>query len=107
MTTYAYPDAYLTDFITEDVETRAGADVVLMAGARTFSATYIERLTILQAYIIACIENQAEKDDLFHVKLRIYRDQLAVELGLAITDADATSGALGGGAFFSLPMERA
>ena len=62
MTTYAYPDAYLSRFCTTNVETRALANVALFG---TFPAAWTERLTIVQAYIIACLENQADADN-FH-----------------------------------------
>jgi hypothetical protein len=106
--TYTYPDAYLQPFCTEDREDRALADVAVMAGSRTFSASYIERLTIVQTYIIACMENQADAEDLFTAKLKTYRAQIAILLPQAIADADATADVQGAGvALFSIPLERA
>ena len=105
--TYTYPDAYLSRFCTEAREDRADADVIVMAGDRTFSAAYIQRLTILQVYILACMENQADTEDLFTAKLKTYRDQLAIVLGQAKIDADETAGTVSGFSLFSIPLERA
>ena len=110
-TTYTYPDAYLSEFCTEDVETRALADVELMAGTRTLSADWTERLTITQSYIIACVENQANTEangDLFAAKLKTYRQQMQIMLPQAIAAADIEADVEGAGlALFSIPLERA
>jgi hypothetical protein len=89
--TYVYPDAYLDTYCTEEVEARAIEEVALMAGDRTLSAEWEERLVILQAYILAALENQAKPDDLFAAKLKNYRDELAVQLPRALAAADATA----------------
>jgi hypothetical protein len=106
MIIYVYPDAYLARFCNQDREDRALADVAVMAGSRTFSADYIERLTILQAYVISCLENQAADDDLFTTKLKTYREQLQLVLSQAILDADATAETTGGFSLFAVPLER-
>lgn len=106
MTTYAYPDAYLAKFCTQDRETRALADVALMEGADAFSAEWVERLTITQTYIIACLENQADAEDLFTAKLKSYRAQLAVQIPQALAAAAATAGTAGGFGLFSIPLVR-
>jgi hypothetical protein len=105
---YTYPDAYLADFCTEEREARAIADVLVMAGTRTFSADWTERLVIVQTYILACIENQASAEDLFTAKLKTYRDQQAIMLPQAALDADQTAEVAGAGlSLFSIPLERA
>ena len=107
-TTYTYPDAYLADFCTEERETRAIADVLVLAGTRTFSSAWTERLVIVQTYILACIENQANADDLFTAKLKTYRDQLSILLPQASLDADKTAEVQGAGlSLFSIELERA
>ena len=93
-TTYTYPDAYLAKFCTEDREDRALAEIELLAGDRTFSADWTEKLTILQTYIIACLENQSDTEDLFTAKLKSYREEMAIQLPRAQADADATDGAI-------------
>jgi hypothetical protein len=103
-TTYTYPDAYLARFCTEDVETRALADVALLG---TFPAAWTERLVIVQAYIIACLENQADPEDLFTAKLKSYRQQMEVLLPQAKAAEAAAAGETTGLSLFSIPLERA
>lgn len=88
---YEYPDAYLAKFCVEERETRAIADVEVMAGDRTFSADWTERLAIVQTYILACLEHQADPEDLFTHKLKTYREELKRLLPQAERDADATA----------------
>ena len=108
---YAYPDAYLAKFCTEEREARAIADVELRAetAGYTFSAAWLERLFIYQTYILACLENQADADDLFTAKLKSYRSQFDVLLPQAIQAAAAAAETVGGAGFglFSIPLERA
>jgi len=104
--TYTYPDAYLSKFATEDRETRALADVELMAGAETLSADWTERLVITQVYIIACLENQADTEDLFTAKLKSYRQQLDVLLPQAIAAARSEAGTISNIGLMSIPLER-
>lgn len=68
--TYTYYDAYLKSHVTEERESRASSYV---SGIAVFTAEWSERLTILQAYIITCLECQAQPDDLFAQKLKNYR----------------------------------
>ena len=110
-TTYTYPDAYLAKFCTDEREARAIADVELRAttAGYTFSAAWLERLVIYQCYILACLENQADADDLFTAKLKSYRAQFDVLLPQALqaaaAAADTTSAA--GFGMYSIPLERA
>ena len=86
--TYTYADAYLKAQVTEDRENRAEADVDAIA---TFSAEWKQKLTIIRAYIIACLESQAQPDDLFAQKLKHYRqewDALLPQAKAATTDDD-------------------
>ena len=105
MTTYAYTDAYLAKFCTDDREARAIDDVAVLAGADTFSADWTERLVVVQTYILACLENQADAEDLFTAKLKSYRQQLEVLLPQARYDAAQTADTVGFG-LFGIPMER-
>lgn len=106
MTTYVYNDRYLSKFITNDVEARAIADVAVLAGSATFSAPWIQRLAIAQAYVLAALENQADPEDLFAAKLKTYRQQLEVLLPQARYDASQTAGVVDGFGLFGVPMER-
>jgi hypothetical protein len=103
---YTYPDAYLEVFCTEDRETRAIAEVELLAGDRTFSAEWTEKLVILQTYIIACIENQAALEDLFDVKLKLYREELALQLSRAKEAADEAAEETGPNNIYTFAVER-
>lgn len=108
---YTYPDAYLAKFATEEREARAIADVELRAttAGYTFSAEWLERLVIVQVYILACLENQADAEDLFTAKLKSYRAQFDVLLPQALQAAATAAETPGGGGFglFSIPLERA
>lgn len=88
---YTYHDAYLSKFCDEALEARALADVEVLADGRTFSADWLERVTVPQAYVLVCMDRQAEPDDLFAAKLKTYREVLEKALPQAIADADATS----------------
>lgn len=106
-TVYTYPDAYLAKFCTQARETRAIADVEVMEGSRTFPSAWKERLVITQCYILACLENQADTEDLFTAKLKTYREQLNVLLPQAVAAADEAANLVGGMSLFSVPLERA
>ena len=110
-TIYTYPAAYLAQFCTDAREAGAIADIDVFAeqlpSGQSFSADWTERLVIVQCYILACIENQADAEDLFTAKLKTYRQQLDVLLPQAIAGAAATAGTVGGFGLFSIPLERA
>ena len=101
MPTLIYADAYLKSQVTDDRETRAAADVAIYG---TFGAAWLEKLTIIRAYIITCLECQAQPDDLFAAKLKHYRDEWEVTLSAA-QSATVTAGG-SELAIFSIPMER-
>ena len=101
---YIYPDAYLARFCTVDVETRAIANVALLG---SFPAAWKERLAIVQAYIIACLENQADAEDLFTAKLKSYRSLLDMLLPQAKAAEAAANNTRTGISLFSIPLERA
>lgn len=101
---YTYPDAYLSRFCTEAVETRAISDVALLGD---FPAAWKSRLAIVQAYIIVCLENQADMEDLFSAKLKNYRQQLQILLPQAQAAEAAANATTIGFGMFSVPLERA
>lgn len=99
--TYAYQDAYLKGVITEERELRAAADVADLA---TFAESWRARLVVLRAYIIACLECQAEADDLFAQKLKHYQgefDRVLSQAKAATQDAEGRPLSV-----FSIPLER-
>lgn len=106
--TYTYPDAYLARFCVEERELRAIDDVALLAASAgvTFDADWTERLVILKTYILACLENQADGEDLFTHKLKTYRDELSTQLPRAVTAAQAAAGTISGFSMLSIPLER-
>lgn len=108
MTTYTYQDAYLAKFCTDALETRATADIAVMG---TFNAFWTERLIVLRTYILACLENQADADDLFTAKLKSYRaemQQAATQAqAQAAADAATAAGTTDSFGMFTIPMERA
>lgn len=110
-TIYTYPDAYLAPFCDEDREQRAIADVEVfqaqLPAGQTFGEAWTERLVVLQCYILACMENQADAEDLFTAKLKTYQSRLMVLLPQATAAAAAHAGAVGGLELFSIPLERA
>lgn len=107
-TTYTYPDAYLSKFCVDALEDRAIADIAVLG---TFNADWTERLVILRAYIIACLDNQADPDDLFTAKLKSYRAEFASALASAqaqaAADAAAEAGTSSSFGIFTIPLERA
>lgn len=103
MTTLTYPDAYLAKFCTIEREARAFADVDNLGA---FAADWRDRLTVLRCYILACLENQADGEDLFTAKLKTYRAEFDVTLVQARNAAAQTDGA-DGALIFSMELERA
>lgn len=107
-TTYTYPDAYLAKFCTEAIEDRAVADIAVMG---TFNDYWTEKLVVLRAYILVCLENQADPDDLFTAKLKSYRSEMQVSAtsahAQAAADAADADGTVNGFGMFSIPLERA
>lgn len=100
MTTLSYPDAYLARHCTDDREARA-LEAVDQLG--TFADGWRDRLAVLQCYIIACLECQADAEDLFTTKLKTYRTEFDRQLAMARA---ATPDAAGSAFIFSIPLER-
>lgn len=105
---YTYPDAYLSTYCTEDRETRALAEVALLATSAsvTLDADWTERLVILQTYILACLENQADAEDLFTAKLKSYREQFNAQFPRAVAAAKLAEGTITNIGLMSIPLER-
>ena len=101
--TLTYDDACLKDRITDPLEARAAQEVDDMRiGA--IADNVRERLVILRAYIIVCLEHQANPDDLYAAKLKNYR----AEFDAALARARASVPDAAGSSFvFSVPLERA
>ncbi|MDA3046707.1 hypothetical protein OFO10_06000 [Campylobacter sp. VBCF_06 NA8] len=86
---YKYDDEYLAQggVINDDMESRAIKEINQYALTNPF---YIEKLTILKTYIICCIENQTQENDLYDIKLRHYKDEFSEALKEAKIDKLAT-----------------
>ena len=98
--TLTYPDAYLARHCTEDRETRAFAMVDALG---TFTPAWRNTLATLQCYIMACLECQADAEDLFTAKLKTYRAEFDRQFAMAKA---ATPDAAGSSFIFGVPLER-
>lgn len=108
--TYLYHDAYLAPLMTADREARAVSDVAALGA---FPAAWVERLAVLRAMVLTCLDSQQSPDDLFGVKLGVYRREFdaalpqarAAQAAAAAADGNAPSGAAG--AAYALDIHRA
>jgi hypothetical protein len=101
MPTLSYPDAYLARHCTDEREARALATVDQLG---TFADGWRETLAVLQCYVIACLECQADAEDLFSTKLKTYRSEFDRQLAMARAK---TPDAAGSAIVFAIPLERA
>lgn len=96
-----YKDPYLANLVTPDREERAIADVAALG---RFSGDFAERLTVIRAYVITCIECQASPDDLFVQKLKHYQREYDATLVQARASTPKADGSF---TFFSIGLGRA
>jgi len=68
--TLTYHDSYLTPLLTEEREARALVDVAELG---TFPAPWPDKLTVLRAYVLCCLESNANAEDVFSLKLKQYQ----------------------------------
>lgn len=106
--TYTYHDAFLASRVTDEREDRAIADVEDLG---TLPADWVERLSVLRAYVIVCNECMTSSEDTFAAKATTYRKEYAEALAQAraaqqIADAAADVGPTGGGSLFSIDLQR-
>ena len=97
-----YRDAYLSKFCNQEMEDAAYAAVDLLG---TFTDSWRDALTILKCYILVCVENQADSEDLFTAKLKTYTkefDGLLAQARTATPDDDGNVSAV-----FTISLERA
>jgi hypothetical protein len=105
---YPYADPYLAPYITGAREDAASAAVEALG---TLPAYWVERLTTLQAYMIACAECMKAPDDVFSAKLSAYRkayDLALPQARAAQAAADEAAGVApsGSGSFFTVDLQR-
>ena len=96
-----YPDAYLAKHCTDEREERAFAQVDTYGA---FPAAWRERLAVLRCYILACLENQADPEDLYAAKLKAYRSEWEALIPQARAAIETTDGSRP--SMFSVPLER-
>ena len=101
--TYPYHDAYLAPLVTQERETRALAEVDQLG---TFDAAWVQRLTVLRAYVLTCLESQKAPDDLFAAKLSAYRKDFDAALTQARAAMAAAEPAAGASSMLSVAIER-
>ncbi len=97
-----YADAYLAKFCTHEREARAFDDVDALG---TFATPWRNKLATVRCYVLACLENQADPEDLFTAKLKSYRaefDSVLAQARAATEDADGHALPV-----FTIPLERA
>ena len=106
---YVYLDAYLAPFCTDEREDRAQAEVARLASAAAVTLTdeWTQQLVVVQCYILAALENQAQPDDLFASKLKAYRQRFDTLLPQAVAAARQTAGVVSSIGMLSIPLERA
>ena len=97
-----YRDAYLSKFCNLEMED-AAYDAVDLLG--TFTDDWRDPLTIIKCYIIVCLENQADPEDLFSAKFKTYSKEFEGLLAQARTATVDDAGNIP--AVFSIPLERA
>ena len=107
MTTHTYNDGYVASYVTADREDRAMIEVAQLG---TLPSAWVDRLTILRAYILTCIECSKTPDDTWTAKLSAYRKEYDAALPQARTAQaviDAQSKTLTGGAsIFTCDLQR-
>lgn len=86
---FIYYDAYLQDLVTPGYEDRALADVDAIA---TFATDWRERLAVLRAYILICLESMASDNDIFTAKLVQYRKEWSETLAKALSATTDSGG---------------
>jgi len=97
-----YRDAYLSKFCNLEMEDAAYAAVDLLG---TFTDSWRDSLAVIKCYILVCLENQADTEDLFTAKFKTYSKEfegLIAQARTATVDGDGNIPAV-----FSIPMERA
>lgn len=101
MPTLTYHDAYLSPYADDAVEARAFDYVDQLD---TFDAVWRDQLAVLRAYLLICMDKQAEPEDLFTAKLKTYRREFESTLAQARSAAAAVTGE--SPALFSVPLLR-
>ena len=102
--TIIYTDPSLKNEVNSSRVIAATADVAAMG---TFTAYWTDRLIELRAYIIICQECMSAEGDLYHAKLKAYRDEFATARGFALSANEAANPGEGTGSELSCAIGRA
>jgi hypothetical protein len=102
-----YTDAYLKSRVTQDIETRATAEIDAFRAFPTSPVNWRERLIVLRAYVLTCLEMSASPDDVFASKLTAYRKEYDNTLSSANAAANAANPASPQSGLYSINLERA
>lgn len=88
--TLTYHDAYLAPLIADNEawETRAIADVAELGD---FPDPWPDKLAVLRAYILCCLESLADETDVFSTKLKQYQPEFKAALNAARNAANAAT----------------
>lgn len=101
--TLTYTDAYLSRSITASIEERAFEDVDQLG---TFPTEWRNKLAVVRAYILTCLEKCAQSGDTYEVKLAQYRkefDFVLTQAKRAQAEVDTSVNV----PILSIPIERA
>lgn len=101
-----YNDAYLCRFADEAMEARAGEEIDKLDPDSTFTTAWRNDLIETQAYILICEDNQAEPDDLFAAKHKIYTKKFSGQIVRARQAAADDDSDLSSPLVNSIPLER-
>jgi hypothetical protein len=96
-----YRDAYLTKFCNLEMEDAAYAAVDLLG---TFADEWRDPLTIIKCYLLVCLENQADPEDLFTAKYATYSKEFEGLLAQARSATPDDAGNIP--PIFSVPIGR-
>ena len=105
MLTLDYQDGYLAPLIAnkEAWETRAIADVAALG---SFPAPWADKLAVIRAYILCCIESLADETDVFSAKLKHYQLEFKTALQAAREAASAANASASPLSILTIPLER-
>lgn len=108
-----YTDAYLVKNVTQAREDRALLEVDAIGTFPADANQWRERLGVIRAYIITCLDCQSTPEDLFGTKLGHYRKEFtslleqAQAAQIAAQSAQNSAAGLPGVGLYSVALERA
>ena len=101
-----YTDSYLKTRVTPGHEARAYTDVDNYGNFPSLPVNWRDRLTMLRAYVLCCLDLGGAPDDVFAMKLKHYRQEFDEQLRQAIQAKNAAALPENRVPVFSIPLER-